>query len=130
MRPGVAPVRGPPPSRAGASIHFRPSQSRRGGQVDAALWPVGVEPLPRGRGKWQGSACLGLPERCPVQKRGGLAAGATVGFFWKVLVCPPERTAPAALGWETWDGAPVLSLRLQGPSSDSWVLTWDHREGT
>lgn len=98
--------------------------------MDAALWPVGVEPLPRGRGKWKGSACLGLRERCPVQKRGRLAAGATVGFFWKVLVCLPERTAPAALGCETWDGALVPSLKLQGPSGDSWVLPCDHREGT
>lgn len=86
--------------------------------MDAALWPVGVEPLPRGRGKWKGCSCLELPKRCPVQKRAGLAAGATVGFLWKVLVCLPERTAPAALGWEMWDWALVLSLGLQGLSSD------------
>lgn len=45
-------------------------------------------------------------------------------------MCLPERAAQATLGWEMWDGAPVLSLELQGRSSDLWVFTHDHVEGT
>jgi len=44
-----------------ASVPFRPSQSRGRAEVDAALEPVCVEPLPRGRGSGRALWVLELP---------------------------------------------------------------------